>query len=106
MLSSCLFNIYTEIMHDVLNGLNVCARIGGRRVNNIRYADDDFKTFAIRSWRRKRKGWTMSEYKNTKMITTFNIQSFSIGEEIIGVVGSFIFLGSLTHKRWKSDHKI
>ena len=42
LLSPCLFNLYTEhIMRNaVLDELQVGIKVGGRNINNLRYADD------------------------------------------------------------------
>ena len=42
MLSLCLFNLYTEnIMRNTrLDELQAGIKIGGRNINNLRYADD------------------------------------------------------------------
>ena len=42
LLSPCLFNLYPEhIMRNaVLDGLQVGIKVGGRNINNLRYADD------------------------------------------------------------------
>ena len=42
LLSPCLFNLYTEyIMRKVgLDELQIQIKIGGRNINNLRYADD------------------------------------------------------------------
>ena len=42
LLSPCLFNLYTEhIMRNAgLDELQATVKIGGRNINNLRYADD------------------------------------------------------------------
>ena len=44
LLSPCLFNVYTEhiIRNTGLDDLQAGIRIGGRNINNLRYADDTF----------------------------------------------------------------
>ena len=42
MLSSCLFNLYAEhiVRNSGLDELQAGIKIGGRNINNLRYADD------------------------------------------------------------------
>ena len=78
-------------------------RIGGLKINNLRYADDT--TLAASSEEGLRhlieivKGTSESaglflNINKTKVMTNTNLKTFRAGNEIIEVVKSFIFLGS------------
>ena len=62
LLSSCLFNLYTEhIMRNAgLDGLQAGIKVGKKNINNIRYVDDTTLTAEIKlpifigSWRKQR----------------------------------------------------
>jgi len=105
ILSPVLFNMYGErIMREA--GLDISMegiRIGGRCINNLRYADDT--TLAATGEERLRQlirsvqnaSGKYGLYLNvgkTKVMTTANIDSFIMDGNRIEVVNSFNFLGS------------
>ena len=72
-------------------------KIAGRKINNLRYADD---TTLIRKWRGSKESLDQSEEESEKAGLKFNIQktkiitSWQIDEETMQTVTDFIFLGS------------
>jgi hypothetical protein len=104
-LSPTKFNVYAERvmkragMEEADEGL----RIGGRKVNNLRYADDTTLLAAnitdLQNLIRKVK--TSSEeaglflnIKKTKIMSTTKLQGFKLDNEELEVVSRFPFLGS------------
>ena len=105
ILSPVLFNMYGErIMREAgLDSSMEGIRIGGRCINNLRYADDTTLVAGgderLRKLIRnvKIKSEEFGLYLNvgkTKIMTTANIESFTIDGSSIEVVNSFNFLGS------------
>jgi hypothetical protein len=77
--------------------------IGGRTLNNFRYADDvtlmaegqdSLRALIERVKEAGEKAGLYLNMKKTKVLTTTNIQKFTIQNEEVEVVKSFGFLGS------------
>ena len=78
--------------------------IGGRLLNNLRYADDttlaaNSKDSLLNMLEKIRvaseKAGLYLNVKKTKVLTTADIDSFTMNGENVDVVKNFIFLGSL-----------
>ena len=105
ILSPYLFNLYAEyVMREA--GLQECTqgvRIGGRVVNNLRYADDttllecsvhDLSNIIGSLKEASERLGLKLNMKKTKIMSTTNLQEFSLDREKIEVVKSFVFLGA------------
>ena len=104
VLSPLLFNTYAEeIIREALDGWKGGIRFGGRKLTNLRYADD---TTILASTKEEledglRRIKTASEtaglylnLRKTKVMTTGHMDSFELGGENVEVVDSFVFLGA------------
>ena len=106
ILSPMLFNLYAEeIMRDAgLQESQSGVRIGGRVLNNLRYADDttlmagtdaELKDLSIAVKDSSKKyGLTLNMKKTKVMTTAKDTNTFELAGEDIEVVDSFTFLGS------------
>ena len=106
ILSPTLYNIYAEgIMRECrLEEYEGGVRIGGRVINNLRYADDTtliesskeglIKLIEKVSVESKKKGLLLNINK-TKVMTTDNTDNFNIDGKELEVVSSFNYLGSM-----------
>ena len=72
-MSPRLFNLYAEyIMRNArLDEARAGIKIAGRKINNLRYADD---TTLIRKWRGSKESLDQSEEESEKAGLKFNIQ--------------------------------
>ena len=77
-------------------------RMGGRIINNLRYADDvtlltekedELSVMASDIQAKSQKAGLKLNAKKTKVMATSNIQRFNIGNEEVEVVDSFTYLG-------------
>ena len=109
ILSPYLYNLYSEIImrNAGLDKMEIGLRIGGRLVNNVRFADDTTlistaKSGLIQLLRSvKQESEKYGLYLNlgkTRVMTTGNMDEFIINGEKIEQVESFIFLGSNVNK--------
>ena len=82
---------------------NAGIRIGGRKLNNLRYADDttlmaenidDLKELIKKVKSHSAQAGVYLNIKKTKVMTIESINDFKINDEEIEVVQSFNFLGS------------
>jgi hypothetical protein len=105
ILSPMLFNLYAErVMREAdLDETEEGVRIGGRKLNNLRYADDTtlaadktegLKTLIGKVKSASEKAGLFLNVKKTKVMATAQINSFKVDNEDIEVVKSFNFLGS------------
>jgi len=104
ILSPLLFNIYAErIMRSAnisnMNGI----RIGGREINNLRYADDTtllarsegkLKELLRRVKEHSEKAGLFLNVSKTKVMSTSNLQNFNLEDENIEVINNFNYLGA------------
>lgn len=106
ILSPYLFNIYAEfIMREANIGASgMGLRIGGRQIDNLRYADDttlvaeskdDLVKLIHRVKAESEKLGLRLNVKKTKVMTTEYEQDFEVDGVHLEVVDSFVFLGSL-----------
>jgi hypothetical protein len=104
-LSPTLFNLYAEriVREAQLDEVEESVRIGGRLLNNLRYADDTTLAASTSNGLQNLIGKvkTASEkaglflnVKKTKVMTTAQLDSFKAADETLEVVKSFSFLGS------------
>eukprot|EP00112_Aurelia_sp_Birch-Aquarium-sp1_P026756 Seg970.1 transcript_id=Seg970.1/GoldUCD/mRNA.D3Y31 product="Retrovirus-related Pol polyprotein from type-2 retrotransposable element R2DM" pseudo=true protein_id=Seg970.1/GoldUCD/D3Y31 len=108
ILSPYLFNLYSENMIRMagLEEIEHGIRIGGRNINNLRYADDitllaeteeGLKMLLNRVKQESEKVGLRLNIKKTKvMVTSSELEDFIIGDEdeTVEAVDSFIFLGA------------
>ena len=110
ILSPYLFNLYSEnIMRMAgLEEIEHGIKIGGRNINNLRYADDTtllaeteegLKMLLDRVKQESEKAGLRLNIKKTKvMVTSSELEEFMIRDETVEVVDSFIFLGAKIEK--------
>jgi hypothetical protein len=106
ILSPVLFNLYAEgIMRECyLESVDEGIRIGGRNINNLRYADDTTLMDGSKSGLKKlldrvkaaseSKGLLLNVGK-TKVMSSTTLDRFDVGNHEIEVVDSFTYLGSV-----------
>ena len=110
LLKPCLFNLYAEhIMRNArLDELQARIRIGGRNINNLRYADDttlmaeseeELKNFLMRVKKESEKADLKLSIRKTKIIASEPISSWQTeGEKVEAGTESF-FPGLQNHCR-------
>ena len=96
-------------MHDVLckhvglDELQAGIKIGGRNINNLRYADDttlmaeseeELKNLLMRVKEKSEKASLKLNCKKTKIMASGSIAAWQIEGEKVEVVTQFLFLGS------------
>ena len=107
MLSPCLFNLYAEhiIRNARLDELQVRIKIGGRNINNLRYADDttlmaeseeELKSLLMRvKEESERTSLKLNiKKKKSKIMASSPITVWQIEGEKVEVVTDFLFLDS------------
>ena len=114
ILSPYLFNLYTKsIMRkagtETIQGMDtiqffLLLLIGGRMINNLRYADDktlitenldDLRTLINTVKETSEKAGLRLNIKKTKVMTTAGLQEFKLENNHIKIVHCFNFLGSI-----------
>ena len=111
-----LFNLYTEcIMRNVrLDELQAGIKIGGRNINNLRFADDTYHSngtkqrgtcLLMRVKKGSEKARLRLNIKNTKIMASTPITTWQIeGGKV--VVTDFVFLGSKISSDVDCSHEI
>ena len=103
LLSPCLFNLYVEhLMRNArLDELQVGIKIGGRSINNLRYADDTTLTAESKeelkrllTVKKRERVSLRLNIKKSKMMASGLITAWQIEGEKVEVVTDFLFLGS------------
>ena len=105
ILSPCLFNLKAEyIMWNArLDESQAGIKIAGRKINNLRYADDTtlmgeskekLKSLLIRVKEESKKAGLKLNIHKTKIMASSPITSWQIFRETVERVTYFIFLGS------------
>ena len=105
VLSQYLFNLYSEyIMREAnLEELDIGVRMGGRKINNLRYADvttllaeskEELLQLVTSVIEKSAQAGHYLNLKKTKIMSTEEIEEFEVDGEKIGVVQDFIFLGA------------
>ena len=84
-------------------------KIAGRKINNLRYADDttfmaeseeELKSLLMKVKEESEKVDLKLNIQKTKIMASGPITSWQIDEETVETVTDFIFLGSKNHYRW------
>ena len=107
ILSPCLFNLYAEyIMRNAgLEGAQTRIKIGGRNINNLRYAGDttlstesekELRSLLMKMKEENEKVGLKLNIQKTKIMASGPITSWQIDGETVETVADFIFLGSRT----------
>ena len=113
---ACLFNIYTQyIMWSArMDEAQAGIKIGGRNINNLRYADDttlmaeseeELKSLLKVREEREKAGLKLNIQK-TKIMASSPISSWQIDGETMETVRNFIFLGSKITADGDNSHEI
>ena len=111
LLSPCLFNLYAEhIMRNArLDELQAGIKIGGRNINNLRYADDttlmaeseeELKSLLMRVKEENERADLRLNIKKTKIMASVPITAWQIEGEKVEIVTDFFFLGSKITGQW------
>ena len=116
ILSPMLFNIYGEnIMRAAVGDSNAGVRLGSRKINNLRYADD---TTLVASTAEelgeliqsvKRESEKVGLYLNinkTKIMSNTTMDEFTVRGERLEIVHQFKFLGSLINTQSSCKEEI
>ena len=105
LLLPCLFNLYPEkIMRNVgLDELQFGIKIGGRNINNLRYADnttlmaeskEELNSFLMSVKEESERASLKLNSKKTKIMPSGPITSWQTEGERVEIVTDFLFLGS------------
>ena len=100
VLSPYLFNLYSEyIMRQAnLEELDIGVRMGGRKINNLRYADDttllaeskeELLQLVTSVIEKSAQAGLYLNLKKTKIMSTEEIEEFEVDGEKVGVVRDF-----------------
>ena len=109
ILSSCLFNLYTEyiIQNPRLDEAQAGIKTAGRNINNLRYADDmtlmaereeELKSLLMKVKRESEKVGLKLNIQ--KIMAPGPITSWQIDGQTMETVTDFILGGSKNHCRW------
>lgn len=104
ILSPYLFNLYSEmVMRNATEHAHCGIKIGGRVVNNLRYADDttlltdnkrDLVKYIELIKKESEKAGLFLNIKKTKIMASKPMDDLIIAGESIEVIDSFVFLGA------------
>ena len=105
VLSPYLFNLYSEytMRQANLEELDIGVRMGGRQINNLRYADDttllaESKEELLQPVTSVTENSVQAglylNLKKTNVISTEEIEVFDVDGEKVGVVRDFVFLSA------------
>ena len=116
ILSSCLFNFYSEyIMWNGLDEAQAGMKIARRNINNLRYADDTtvmveseekLKSLLIKVKEESEKAGLKLNIQKTKIMGSSPITSWQIDGETMETMPDFIFWGSKITADGNCSHKI
>ena len=117
MLSPCLFNLHAEyIMRNAgLEETQAGIKIGGRNINNLRYADDttlmaeseeELKGLLMKAKEESEKVGLKLNIQKTKIMASGPITSWQVDGETVETVSDFIFLGSKITADGDCSHEI
>ena len=106
ILSPYLFNLYSEmIMRKAgLENMEEGAKVGDRKINNLRYADDTtllaenqdhLKRLLKRVKDESKKAGLALNIKKTNIMSSRELRDFVLDDEQMEVVDRFILLGSM-----------
>ena len=105
VLSQYLFNLYSEyiVRQANLEELDIGVRMGGRKINNLRYAEDttllaerkeELLQLVTSVKEKSAQAGLYLNLKKTKVMSTEEIDEFEVDGEKVGVVRDFVFLGT------------
>ena len=117
ILPPCLFNFYAEyIMRNAgLEEAQAGIKIGGRNINNLRYADDttlmadsedELKTLVMKVKEESEKVGLKLNIQKMKIMASGPITSWQIDGETVETVSDFIFWGSKITADGDCSHEI
>ena len=117
LLLPCLFNLYPEqIMRNVgLDELQFVIKIGGRNINNLRFADnttlmaeskEELNSFLMRVKEESERASLKLNIKKTKIMPSGPITSWQTEGERVEIVTDFLFLGSKITVDGDCSHEI
>ena len=105
ILSPYLFNMYSEyILRKVGFEDNTGIKVGGRTINNVRYADDttiltedreDMRKLLKKLKEESVKAGLMLNLKKTKIMTTGPLKEFILEGTEMDIINSYTFLGRI-----------
>ena len=106
-----MFNLYTE--HIIRNArqdeFQAGIKIGGRNINNLRYADDttlkaeseeELKSLLMKVKQESEKVGLKLNNQKMKIMASSPITSWEIDGETVETVSDFYFSGLQNHYRW------
>ena len=107
----CLFHLYVEyIMWNArLDEAQAGIKIGGRNINNLRYADDttlmaeseeELKSLLMKVKEESEKVGLKLSIQKTKIMASGPITSWQIDGETVETVSDIVFWGFQNHCRW------
>ena len=116
ILSPCLFNLYAEyIMRNArLDETQAGIKIGGRNINNLRYADDttlmaeneELKSLLMKVKEESEKVGIKLNIQKTKIMASGPITSWQLDGETVETVTNFIVLDSKITADGDCSHEI
>ena len=117
VLSPCLFNLYAEyIMRNTgLEEAQAGLKIAGRRINDLRYADDttlmakseeELKSLLMKVKEESKNSGLKLNIQKTKIMASGPITSWQIDGKTVETVADFIFLGSKITADGGCSHEI
>ena len=116
ILSSCLFNFYTEYItrNAKLEEAKAGIKIAGRNINNLRYADDttlmaeseELKSLLMEVKEESEKVGLKLNIQKTKIMASGPNISWQIDGETVETVSDFIFLASKITADGDCSHEI
>ena len=117
ILSPCLFNLYAQyIMRKAgLEETQAGIKIPGRKINNLKYADDtiltaeskeELKSLLIKMKQESEKVGLKLNIQKTKIMASSAITSWQIDREKVKTVTDFIFVGSEITMDGDCSHEI
>ena len=115
-MSPCLFNLYAEYIrpHVRLDEAQAGIKIAGRKINNLRYADDitlmaeieeELKSLLMKVKEESEKIGLKLNIQKIKIMASM-ITSWQIDGETVETVTDFIFLGSQITAYGDCSHEI
>ena len=115
ILSSCLFNLYSEYIKQNagLDEVQAAIKIPGRNINNLRYTDnlmaeseEQLKRLLLKLKEESEKLGLKFNIQKTKIMASSPISSWKIDGETMETVKNFIFLGSKITADGDCSHEI
>ena len=115
-MSPCLFNLHAEyvVRNARLDEAQAEIKIAGRKINNLRYADDttpvaeseELKSLLMKVKEESEKVGLKFNIQKTKIMASGPITSWEIDGKTVETVSDFIFLGSKITADGDCSHEI